>query len=159
MFMSNNEKNVEALRECWDKISSLQSIKRQLHRGNLNLEKRVLELMLWVLDGGNCNLKLRTLSEEERKSVVGLRDSSKDKQPQYVLEVTNNHSQRWLEGVSDKDHLWAFHGSRLDNFYSILHYGLQQHRSKTGLFGEGIYLCEELGVSLTYSGQGLGWAR
>ena len=88
MFVSsNNEKNVEALRECWDKIPNLQSIKRQLQRRDLKLEKRALELMLWVLEGGICNLKLRTLSEEERENVMGLRDSSKDKQPHYVLEV------------------------------------------------------------------------
>ena len=61
--------------------------------------------------------------------------------------------------IDNKKTYWAFHGSRLDNFYSILNYGLQQHLNKTGLFGEGIYLCEDLGVCLTYSSQGLGWIK
>ena len=75
-----------------------------------------------------------------------------------MLELTPTRStHRWLETVQEERTLWAFHGSRLDNFYSILHYGLQQHLNKTGLFGEGIYLCQDLGVCLTYSSQGLAW--
>jgi len=37
---------------------------------------------------------------------------------------------RWQEVTSGNKTLFAFHGSRLDNFHSILHYGLQQHLNK-----------------------------
>ncbi|XP_055686881.1 protein mono-ADP-ribosyltransferase PARP16 [Lutzomyia longipalpis] len=46
---------------------------------------------------------------------------------------------------------WAFHGSRVHNFHSILHFGLAQHLNKRSAFGEGIYLSTDLSVSLTYS--------
>ena len=156
MFIFNQEKDVESLSRCFDKVPSLYSLKRQLEKGNLKLETKVLKLILWVLDGGNSSLKLITLSEEKRKEISCLQQSG-NRQAQMILEVSNNNSHRWTESASDQQTFWAFHGSRLDNLYSILNYGLQQHLSKTGLFGEGIYLCEDLGVSLTYSSQGLGW--
>lgn len=86
-------------------------------------------------------------------------DVSRHPKPDYVLEVTNASTARWQERLGDLPCLWAFHGSRLDNFHSILHFGLQQHRTKVSLFGEGIYLARDLGVCLTYSVRGCGWDR
>jgi hypothetical protein len=35
---------------------------------------------------------------------------------------------RWLAESEESETFHAFHGSRLDNWHSILHHGLQQHR-------------------------------
>ena len=52
---------------------------------------------------------------------------------------------------------FAFHGSKLDNFHSIINYGLQQHLSKKAMFGEGIYLSSELHVSIPFSPVASSW--
>lgn len=52
---------------------------------------------------------------------------------------------------------FAFHGTRFSNLYSILNFGLQQHLNKNGLFGEGLYLAQELDISLIFSPSVLSW--
>lgn len=159
MFMLNNQdKDVTSLSSALDNLPSLAVLKQKLKLGQMDLDLKLLKLLVWILNGGNSNLKLKTLSDEEKKTISNLRNFDKHPRPHYIFEVRTNGTGRWSETVKDQKTFWAFHGSRLDNFYSILNYGLQQHLNKTGLFGEGIYLCEDLGVCLTYSSQGLGWS-
>merc|ERR1719206_1677145 len=122
------------------------------------LDVKVLKLLLWVLSGGPSQLQLRTLNKIEAAEVLSLADTANHPPPSYVMAVTTTSS-RWMTDTREKKTFWAFHGSRLDNFHSILHYGLQQHRTKVSLFGEGIYLSEDLGVCLAYSSRGVGWTR
>ena len=154
MFMLNNQdKDVTSLSAALDNLPSLAVLKQKLKLGQMDLDLKLLKLLVWILNGGNSNLKLKTLSDEEKKTISNLRNFEKHPRPHYIFEVRTNGTGRWSETVKDQKTFWAFHGSRLDNFYSILNYGLQQHLNKTGLFGEGIYLCEDLGVCLTYSSQ------
>ena len=157
MFVEDQVKDVAGLARMIDQIPSLEKLKRDLKAGKLDLELKLLQLIVWILGGGSSNLRLRTVRGEEREAVAGCEGMRRHPQPQYILEATTRSTSRWLEAAREQRTHWAFHGSRLDNFYSILHYGLQQHLNKTGLFGEGIYLCEDLGVCLTYSSQGLAW--
>ena len=158
MFLLEDQvKDVVGLTRILDQLPSLENLRRDLKAGKLDLEGKILQLIVWILRGGTSNLRLRTLSEDERLKVSDCEGMKQHARPQYILEVTTRTTPRWLQTVRDKKTHWAFHGSRLDNFHSILHYGLQQHLNKTGLFGEGIYLCEDLGVCLTYSHQGLAW--
>ncbi len=57
----------------------------------------------------------------------------------------------------DRKTHFAYHGSPAENFHSILSHGLQQHLNKNALFGEGVYLSQELGVALGYCKDGRGW--
>ena len=52
--------------------------------------------------------------------------------PSYVFEVQYNSAanQRFEELRQAKDLMYAYHGSRLDNFYSIIHNGLYAHMNK-----------------------------
>ena len=157
MFLEDEVKDVAGLARMIDQLPSLENLRRDLKAGKLDLEGKFLKLIVWILRGGASHLRLRTLSEEERGKVSGCEGMKQHAQPQHILEVNTRGTPRWLQSVRGRKTQWAFHGSRLDNFHSILHYGLQQHLNKTGLFGEGIYLCEDLGVCLTYSHQGLAW--
>ncbi len=53
----------------------------------------------------------------------------------------------------------SFHGTRMDNIYSILHMGLLAHFNKNALFGEGTYLSQEPSISLHYSPANKTWSR
>lgn len=41
--------------------------------------------------------------------------------------------EKWRELAKGHSTLYAYHGSRLENFHSIIHYGLQQHMCKVSL--------------------------
>lgn len=61
--------------------------------------------------------------------------------PQYIFEVvstpTSQSENRWKSLSKNKNTLYAYHGSKLENFHSIIHHGLQQHLNKVSLF----YVC------------------
>ncbi|XP_077295349.1 poly(ADP-ribose) polymerase 16 [Arctopsyche grandis] len=81
--------------------------------------------------------------------------------PQYVFEVVHSSNSpnetKWLKLLSQCKTFYAYHGSKLENYHSILHHGLQQHMNKTKLYGSGTYLSSELSVSLPYSPGAFGW--
>jgi len=159
MFVVDGERDIESLLTVIKELPSLNEVMKELEGGNLMLDVKVVKLLLWVLIGNHSRLQLRTLSKAEAVQALALAETANHPQPSYVLAVNTTSSSRWLEETRDKNTFWAFHGSRLDNFYSILNYGLQQHRTKVSLFGEGIYLSEDLGVCLAYSSRGVGWTK
>eukprot|EP00736_Rhodelphis_marinus_P010384 Rmarinus@m.20111 len=77
----------------------------------------------------------------------------------------------WLSGGNQFEQMLekygciaAFHGSKAENWYPILHRGLRNLsnsplRRTAAAFGEGIYLSEELKVSLGYSNQTHMWTK
>jgi len=158
MYMVEGERDVDSLLSDVKELPSLSVVLSMLEEGKM-LDVKVLKLLLWVLSGGPSQLKLRTLNKIEAAEVLSLADTANHPPPSYVMAVTTTSSSRWVADTREKKTFWAFHGSRLDNFHSILHYGLQQHRTKVSLFGEGIYLSEDLGVCLAYSSRGVGWPR
>jgi len=158
MFLTETgDRDIPALLSAVNRLPPLADLLRQLDAGPGAAEdKRVLALLAWVLTGGPSKLNMRTLTQAQARETIKLAEghiSSKYPQPSYVLEVKTNVTERWRED----DTFWAFHGSRLDNFHSILSHGLQQHRTQNSLFGEGIYLSSDLGVCLAYSSRGEGW--
>ena len=153
---STGERDVEGVQAALATLSSLEDVKKGLRDGSLTLPVKLQQLLLWVFGGG---LRLRSLSKPEAERVMTMPGRVSDKsrshpQPHVVLEVQGPGLSNWEERVATEPSLWAFHGSRLDNFHSILNFGLQQHRNKVSLFGEGIYLARDLGVCLAYSHRG-----
>ena len=53
-------------------------------------------------------------------------------QPNYIFEVIyeGTTEDKFCEKKSGHDLIYAFHGSRTENFHSILHCGLQGHMNK-----------------------------
>jgi len=155
----DGSKDTTGLQSVIREIPPVSTLKRQLELKSSQLSGQLLQLLLWILTGGQSQLSLRCLSKEEAGEKLALvcGNLSSSNLPTYVLEVKTANTARWLAENDGSDTFHAFHGSRLDNWHSILHHGLQQHRAKNSLFGEGIYLSPELGVSLSYSSRGLGW--
>jgi len=152
------ERDIKSLMSSVSELPPLSEMARDLEIG-ATIDGRTLRLLAWILTGGPSRLTLRSLSSSQAADVLNLAGpvSSNYPQPAFVLEVKTNGFERWDGDVSADSHFWAFHGSRLDNFHSILSHGLQQHRTKNSLFGEGIYLASDLGVCLAYSSRGVGW--
>ena len=62
--------------------------------------------------------------------------------PDYVFEVEHGAGaeERFERARAGRDLLYAYHGSRTENFHSILHHGLNGHMSKVELMGCAVVL-------------------
>jgi len=143
------ERLMPELTSCLGSLPPLPSLVRSM-RG---VPEESLRLLHWLL---SAPLSLHSLDRKEAEDVIN-ESCPRGPRPTLVLKVSSPGYKRFLERVGGEGCDLAFHGSRLDNFYSILNSGLQQHRTKSSLFGEGVYLSEELSVSLPYSSQGVAW--
>jgi len=152
MFLVDGNKDISALREAIEAVPAFS----QLEVLGASLSRNTLLLLHWVL----LDLKeptLTTVDKSEVRSVMGLVSSELSApRPSLVLRLASSEV-RWQATRGQLDTLHAFHGSKLENFHSILHYGLQQHLTKNALFGQGVYTSSELLVCLPYSRTGLGW--
>jgi len=152
-------KDIQGIQDALLTIPPLNCLKWQLQQGSCKLSLNQLELLVWIFEGGPSKLTLKSVPKEERLAVLERVGSSHKghSPPAHLLQVSTTATPRWETRCLNESTFYAYHGSRLDNWFSILHAGLQQHRTKTALFGEGIYLSSELGVSLNYSRCGVGW--
>lgn len=118
------------------------------------------DILDWALD--------RTFALRSVKKSVFLEIEKKTGQasycsttPDFIFEVvyseTNTLSAMFDDMSQTRDVWYAYHGSRVDNFHSILNNGLHAHLNKTSFFGEGTYLSSDLTVCMNYSSFGSGW--
>ncbi|XP_035667650.1 protein mono-ADP-ribosyltransferase PARP16-like isoform X2 [Branchiostoma floridae] len=154
----NDEKDFPALKSVWRRLPGAKDL---LQSSGATSDPQTLQLVNWVLE--TRNFCLRSCESTEYKEVQRLTgySSTNIPPPSHIFEVVHSETTdaRFEETRQDRSLLYAFHGSRLDNFYSILHNGLHAHLNKNSLFGEGTYLSGDLGVSIIYSHKGQGWDR
>ncbi|CAH0562399.1 unnamed protein product [Brassicogethes aeneus] len=152
MFIKNNEKNFQQLKNVCDIIPTIKEILSK----NANISEEVVDLLYWLLVEKNFPLlKPCNLTE------IPLKTKNKNLEPQYVFEVCYPKSadEAFKNRIGKKQVLHAYHGSAMDNFYSILKVGLQQHFSvgREVLFGNGVYLSSEISVCTQYAPFGKTW--
>ncbi|XP_062601894.1 protein mono-ADP-ribosyltransferase PARP16-like [Saccostrea cucullata] len=149
----NGEKDMKKLERVVDKVPKL----NQLEFSN----SEVQDLLTWVTDTKNFSIVKTELSKFEEIQAMTKDSGVSAVKPNFVFEV--NYSQgadaKFQDLRKGRELLYAYHGSRLENFHSILHHGLASHMNKVGVFGEGTYLSSELSVSLHYSPMGRSWER
>ncbi|GLG99731.1 Poly [ADP-ribose] polymerase [Gryllus bimaculatus] len=164
LFMKGDTKDIDGLREVVDKTPALPVLLQHLHDPDVyHTNPVVIDLLTWVLAHFK-DYHLKSVQKKEFNLVLNQVHCETPVQPPnfiFQLNSTSNSVQeiRWEDLRKGRKTLFAFHGSRLENFHSILHHGLQQHLTKNALFGRGIYLSSELSVSLPYSPMGYGWGR
>ena len=100
--------------------------------------------MSWTLVGSSNNCVYRSLPVVKITSIVVYLQYAEIMEltgqsiavppPKHVFAVTYSESanERFNERRGNRSIIHAYHGSRLENFHSILHYGLQGHMSKVG---------------------------
>ncbi|XP_053675316.1 protein mono-ADP-ribosyltransferase PARP16-like [Anopheles nili] len=158
-FIINSEKSIDQLYRVLETIPPV----AELPAGIESLNERAVDLLLWIFCRPTHPL-VRNVPKSQHDAVLAKCPCfSKYQQPNHIFEVVHRVDQSgeraFLQHSADFRTRYAFHGSRLFNFHSILHYGLQQHLNKVSLFGEGIYLSAELQVSQMFSPNGSGWNR
>lgn len=153
----NKEKNIDELNRVLGGFQPLQELDIE------DLNSKHLDLLHWILCQ-KSNPGLRTVPKKDFDSILAKAPCiAAVQRPQQIFEVVyredSNLERRFREKRDQFARQYAYHGSKLFNFYSILNYGLQQHLNRTALFGEGIYLSAELHVSQMFAPTGAGWAR
>ncbi|XP_034948960.1 uncharacterized protein [Chelonus insularis] len=163
MYITNGIKDIEALRETIEVIPPLAIINERLEDPNFyDNHKATINLLHWVLIGLRDPF-MKSVNKDTYESIINKVPSELvAAKPNLIFElVSPNQSakeDRWNAVSKGYSTFFAYHGSRLENFHSILHYGIQQSMSKNGgIFGNGIYLSSELEVSLHWSPAGYGW--
>lgn len=161
-FVNNGLKDIEYLLEVIDKTPTLMQLVQQLYDPDVYQKiAPVIDLLHWLLVELK-DIQIKSVPKSEFGAIMGhVHCETAAPAPNLIFQLVGNPSgtneMRWQEVSGGHKTLYAFHGSRLDNFHSILHYGLQKHLNKNSLFGHGIYLSSELSVSLPYSPMGYGW--
>lgn len=148
------EKDFEALASVAEEIPSLKTV---VHDG-ATLSHQAWDLLEWTLQDNPFTVKSLESSQFARiQKLTG--QASYKVEPNFLFEVEylNASNQRFSELQKDYDVIYAYHGSRLENFHSILHNGLIQSLSKNTFYGEGTYLSSDLAVSMPYSPKAKAW--
>lgn len=169
---SNNNKNYSQLLNALDSLPPVVEWKTKVKKFNSDQ----LSLVYWLLVHKNYQLvNSTTMNQEKLKEAAKYTENFSN--PTHVFEIMYSEEknkkfeslkQQRLASLSDANDATAaaesvtsinFHGTRMDNVYSILHMGLLGHFSKNALFGEGTYLSQEPSISLHYSPANKTWPR
>lgn len=154
-FLQNGVEDISNLRKLCETIPSLQEFKNRPEIYSYE----ILELFYWLFIE-----KAFPLLEEVPFETIPLNsDISKGFRPDYVFKIHHcmKNDLSFKKRAGKKGIISAFHGSHVDNFFSILKFGLQQHFSteKETIFGKGIYLSSELSISAHFSPYGQTWKK
>ncbi|XP_048732286.1 protein mono-ADP-ribosyltransferase PARP16-like [Ostrea edulis] len=149
----NGEKDMKKLERTVDKVPKLSELK------SCSIE--IQGLLSWVTDVKNFSIIMTELSKFDEIQALTKDSGVSAVRPNFVFELTYSQAAdaKFQDVRNGRDLFYAYHGSRLENFHSILHHGLASHLNKVGVFGEGTYLSSELSVSLHYSPMGRSWER
>ncbi|CAG4978838.1 unnamed protein product [Parnassius apollo] len=160
-FIKNGVKDMDELLNVLTDVPALDLFLQQLDDlDNLTKISDIIDLLFYVL----VRLKepsLKTVPAELYESILAITNSSPTPLPQYIFQVcyskTSHGEQKWKEMSKNYKTFYAYHGSRLENVYSMMHFGIQQQMCKNTALGSGLYLSPDLNVSLPHSHGGFGW--
>uniref|UniRef100_A0A8C5UC85 Poly [ADP-ribose] polymerase n=1 Tax=Malurus cyaneus samueli TaxID=2593467 RepID=A0A8C5UC85_9PASS len=156
-YASGDTKDFEGLLADTNALPSL----KELLESVPNTEKRMWDLFSWIVSSKVFMIQSIKKQEYEKIQELTGMSGAAVPAPDYLFEIVycDQMNTKFAETKGERDLIYAFHGSRLENFHSILHHGLHCHLNRTSLFGEGTYLTSDLSLALLYSPHGLGWQR
>ncbi|CAH4031117.1 protein mono-ADP-ribosyltransferase PARP16 [Pieris brassicae] len=161
-FLKNGVKDMDELLSVVTDVPALDLVLQQLDNlDNLENISDIIDLLFYVL----VRLKepsLKTVVPESHEAIlINAHSANPAPKPQFIFQVVystkSNSEIKWKELSKNHKLFYAYHGNRLEHFYSILNFGLQQHLNKTTLLGNGIHLSPELSISMPHSYGGFGW--
>lgn len=145
MFMKmDGEKDIDKLRETLNRTPRLRDM------GRTSVDSDVIDLLHWCF----CSLPFKVISRD--KSLMPGAD--------YLLEfVPSEQQERLFEkarlAASQSPLISAYHGTKIENVFSILNCGLLTYMNKVGIFGSGTYLTTEQRVAQMFTNRGPVWPR
>lgn len=158
-YTNGDKCNIEPLVSAIGQTPPLQVVLRRItYDGHLN--SCVVDFLHWVLVE-HPSPALKSIETDFAPITHKAPFTQRSPRPTHMFEVvypSNSKGEKVFEEYAEKfGRKFAFHGSKIDSFHSILTHGLNQHLCKSALFDEGIYLSSELSVSLNFSPYGAAW--
>lgn len=153
-FLNNNTFNIQRVLELLqEEQNRLDTLKSQV---NINNQSKTIEAITLDTLGFNCRLA----TEEEREFIAKNTDFRVNNQK--IFRITNKETEKLFNPDKLKTRL-LYHGSRNENFLSILQTGLKirpKGVTTTGsMFGDGIYAANKARKSIGYTSlRGSYWA-
>ncbi|KAG1681213.1 Mono [ADP-ribose] polymerase PARP16 [Nymphon striatum] len=154
------------MRKIASKAPSLETLKKYQTSANWKSNPELCSLLKWLYLSSNFP-KLRRLNNSDVSLTIIrflkiqklVKQEGDSKAPSHVFEIIYNSENEDLfqSRRAGQKILYGYHGSRIENFHSILHCGLKSHLNKTSVYGTGTYLSSELSVSLVFSPTGTTW--
>lgn len=132
---------------------------KELLQSSRDTDTQAWDLVSWILSSKILTIHSAEKAEFEKIQQLTGAPHTPVPTPDFLFEIEyfDPANARFYETKGERDLIYAFHGSRLENFHSIIHNGLHCHLNKTSLFGEGTYLTSDLSLALIYSPHGHGW--
>ncbi|KAM9312864.1 protein mono-ADP-ribosyltransferase PARP16 [Gastrophryne carolinensis] len=156
-YTSDQHKDFDTLLADINTLPSLQ----EFLQSESTVNQKSLDLLSWILSEKLFTIKgIQKEKFDEIQAMSGFATFAVPT-PDFLFEIEycEKLNTKFQELRGERDVIYALHGSRLENFHSILHNGLHCHLNKTSLFGEGTYLTSDLSLALLYSPHGQGWAH
>eukprot|EP00794_Sanderia_malayensis_P010020 gene10020-11043_t len=154
-----NEDGTKCIEKLSHSFSRLPSLEEFCSSAGGKLSKDIITLMGWIVM--EKAFQITTCKDNPfEKLQMKTGKASFPLQPDKIFEVQyldSPSSEKFKNFKLTYDVKYGYHGSRLDNFHSILHHGLQVHMTKNALYGEGVYLSEDLSVTMPYTISGEIW--
>ncbi|XP_071965677.1 protein mono-ADP-ribosyltransferase PARP6-like isoform X2 [Antedon mediterranea] len=161
---SPKKKDCAGFQKIEKSLESFISIREMLATGDpANMKKRM------DIKDPNSYPLLQWIVSSNRSHIVKLPDSRQIKfmhTPHQFLLMTSPPSKEIIFSKAKLEHgsIFAFHGSHIENWHSILRKGLinasgTKYQLHGAAYGQGIYLSPHSSVSFGYSGMGHGYHR
>ncbi|KAJ4434433.1 hypothetical protein ANN_22995 [Periplaneta americana] len=134
-FIINGAKDIDSLREVVDKTPALSLLAQHLNDPDVyQANPQVIDLLYWVLVHLK-DVRMKSVPKLEFDTIMEyVHCETAAPAPNLIFQLVSDpqgtNEVRWQQVSKGYKTLYAFHGSRLDNFHSILHYGLQKHLNK-----------------------------
>jgi len=135
-----------------------------MQSGGSSLSSEQLGLLTWILSQGQVVVELQQAQDGLlREILAGSPTVMMGKVPK-LFKVDWRGQRRstaaFDQGLEQFGSFTAFHGTSMENLYSVLHNGLTNHLTKaTNLFGEGIYFSTDVNVAMSFSKRNQGWRK
>ncbi|XP_075681389.1 poly(ADP-ribose) polymerase 16 [Dermatophagoides pteronyssinus] len=125
--------------------------------------RHTVQLIHWILSQGSFDLKHVKIEEIDQKARDILGDNLEEQRnrlrPNHLFAVTypddRYRSRKFNDLAAQYGSFYAFHGSPMENFHSILHNGLIYSLNKRNMLGIGTYFSSKLEVAILFSPFGL----
>jgi len=123
-----------------------------------NLPPITWRLLYWILTNPltiqPVEMNFETMGKWEQETGLSLSSLRSKSLRAFLFQVVNpNPKPEFVKGKEEFGTVFAFHGSKLDNFHSIVHRGLLSALNVRKAYGHGSYLSTQLNVSMGYTDQ------
>jgi hypothetical protein len=129
----------------------------------LELGPEQSDLLRWMIKTEEkFTIKYVEKKHETLRSLVSLNTIPSYTRPDHIFQITYKDTEIFDSEAKKYGVITGFHGSSLENWYSILYNSLQNYshtkKMKNGAaFGDGVYFCEDISVAHDFLVPGTSW--